>query len=140
MPVDYDKGVMEYDNIKNIWDTVVSFPNCPSEDLNENGILNAGEDTNGSGNLEPGNLVVISPPSVTTDANGFAEFTIQYGKQYAKWSRVKIVAQTNVGGTESTRSIEFLLPIAKADIGDQAEPPAGEFSPFGESSFCNDTK
>ena len=143
IPVEYYKGSMNYNSTKSIWEKTV-IATCPSEDLNQNGILDPGEDVdanplpdptfkgNSNGKLEPGNLVVISPSSVTTDAKGFATFSISYGKQYALWAKLNIVAQTNVAGTESSNESKLLLQVANADISDPDIPPAGENSPFGQ--------
>ena len=82
-------------------------------------------------------MVTISPTTVTTDSNGFATFNISYGKNYALWSRVRIVAQTTVAGTESSKAIDVRLPILSSDIGDQNVAPAGRTSPFGVAALCS---
>ena len=138
LPIDYDKGSMSYDVPSSLWGAVPTVSGCVNEDLNENGILDSGEDVNGSLNLTPGNIAAISPVTVTTDASGFATFDLIFGKQFALWSRVKITARTTVGGTESSRSIQLRLPILIGDIGDANVPPAGRNSPFGNAAVCTD--
>ena len=111
---------------------------CANEDRNLNGILDAGEDTNGNGQLTPGNVVVTAPGNVTTDASGRASFSLQYGEQYAPWVTVRITARASVAGTESRQSIFFNLSGLAADFSDENVPPAGVRSPFGRSASCTD--
>lgn len=111
---------------------------CANEDRNLNGILDAGEDTNGNGQLTPGNVVVTAPGNVTTDASGRASFSLQYGEQYAPWVTVRITARASVAGTESRQSIFFNLSGLAADFSDENVPPAGVRSPFGSSALCTD--
>ena len=136
IPIDYDKGSMNYDTATSLW-VAVPTVTCVNEDTNQNGIVDTGEDVNLNGRLEPGNMVTISPTTVTTDSNGFATFNISYGKNYALWSRVRIVAQTTVAGTESSKAIDVRLPILSSDIGDQNVAPAGRTSPFGVAALCS---
>lgn len=111
---------------------------CANEDRNLNGILDAGEDTNGNGQLTPGNVVVTAPGNVTTDASGRASFNLQYGEQYAPWATVRITARASVAGTESRQSIFFNLSGVASDFSDENVPPAGVRSPFGRSALCTD--
>jgi hypothetical protein len=108
---------------------------CPNEDINLDGILNAGEDTNVNGLLTPGNIVVAAPGSVTTDASGRATFSLQYGEQFAPWATVSITARATVAGTESRQSILFDLVGLASDFTAET-PPAGAVSPFGSASSC----
>lgn len=103
---------------------------CTSEDLNDNGILDPFEDVNQDGQLTPGNVVAV-PSSVTTGADGTFEFSVIYPRQYANWVRVRLTASSSVAGTESSDSVVFWLPIAAADVQNQAVPPPGMPSPFG---------
>lgn len=112
---------------------------CANEDRNLNGILDVGEDTNGNGQLTPGNVVVTAPGNVTTDASGRASFNLQYGEQYAPWATVKITARASVAGTESRQSIFFNLSGVASDFSDENVPPAGVRSPFGRSALCTDS-
>ena len=144
LPEDYDKGVMLYNPAASLWDNnYTTFPlpgHCPNEDTDRDGILDGGEDSNGNGQLTPGNIAVVVPGAVTTDAQGRAAFAMQYGKQYATWVRVNIMARATVAGTESKQSVLMLLPVAVSDIGDEAVPPAGVVSPFGQSANCTDAQ
>ena len=112
---------------------------CANEDRNLNGILDAGEDTNGDGRLTPGNVVVTAPGNVTTDAAGRASFNLQYGEQYAPWATVRITARASVAGTESRQSIFYNLGGVDSDFSSETVPPAGRDSPFGRSALCTDS-
>ena len=112
---------------------------CANEDRNLNGILDAGEDTNGNGRLTPGNVVVTAPGNVTTDAAGRASFNLLYGEQYAPWVTVRITARASVAGTESRQSIFYNLGGVESDFSSETVPPAGQSSPFGRSALCTDS-
>jgi hypothetical protein len=109
---------------------------CPNEDINLNGSVDAQEDINGNGRLEPGNPVVASPGIVTTDANGFAQLDLLYGEQYSPWLLVRLEARATVGGTESTNSINYFLSGLASDFTDLTVPPAGRISPYGTVQSC----
>ena len=85
IPDSYNKGTMYW--IDPVWSATVRAT-CPNEDFDLNGRLDAGEDSNGNGQLTPGNIAVSAPGTVTTDAAGRASFSLQYGEQYAYWARV----------------------------------------------------
>lgn len=108
---------------------------CANEDLNLNGILDAGEDINQNLQLTPGNVAVAAPGNVTTDAAGRATFAVQYGEQFAPWVKVNITARASVAGTESRQSILYDLVGSVPDFTGEA-PPAGATSPFGSSTSC----
>lgn len=134
IPEVYRKGFMTW--VDPSWRSTV-MATCQNEDANLDGRLDTGEDTNGNGQLTPGNVVVASPGSVTTDAAGRASFNLQYGEQFADWVRVQIVARASVGGTESKQSISFDVPALASDLTAETVTPAGVKSPFGESSSCS---
>ena len=107
-----------------------------NEDLNENLILDPGEDgtrflyatgktfagttTTGTGTLD-GLLTPSSsaggtvPGSVTTDSTGSASFNLTYGKNSAIWIISRIRATTVVQGSESVNQIIFRLPALLSD-------------------------
>ena len=136
LPEVYFKGTMFYNNGTALWDSPLVTTTCTNEDTNRNGILDTGEDTNGNGILEPGNVTVVTPGIVTTDSVGRTTFNLQYGKPFATWVRIKLMARGTVAGTESSQSVVMTLPIAVADIGDETVAPAGKYSPFGQVSSC----
>jgi len=79
-----------------------------NEDINKNLILDAGEDTNGDGQLTPPNSAAGSVPSiVTTDENGVATFNLVYLKESACWIEVEMTASTLVLGTETQSTYIF---------------------------------
>ena len=137
-PEQYSKGVWQVLGTDSFWTQVpsVAAP-CASEDVNENGILDAGEDNNGNGILDPGNVATV-PGTVTTDANGVYEFGILYPRSYAQWVYVRLTATTGVAGTESKFTERFWLWIAASDVNDKNVPPPGQTSPFGTAALCSD--
>lgn len=143
-PVAYRKGWWEWTG--SIWAkkdfngafTLAPMPVCSSEDSNLNGILDTGEDNNGNGILDPGN-VTSTPVSVTTGADGSAQFNVTYAQQYAQWVEVKLTASRLVAGTEAIATSIFWLPVASTDISSETVPPPGEYSPFGIGNVCTNT-
>ncbi len=82
VPVSYNKGswVAVPDLVDfEYWDDVISSPTCQSEDVNNNGILDQGEDFNADGQLTPGNVASV-PRTVQADENGIATFDLTYTK------------------------------------------------------------
>lgn len=136
-PTIYEKGDMSWNG--NRW-VLNSMATCANEDLDTDGILDAGEDTNGDGLLTPGGVVVVSSGTVTTDATGFATFTLRYGEQFAYWATTRITARATVAGTESTKSMVYLLEGVASDFTDENTSPAGVFSPFGQSALCTNAQ
>ena len=113
---------------------------CVNEDVNRNGILNAGEDTNGNGSLEPGLPVIIigsgSSATLTTDSTGSAAFTLQYAENFAPWVATRITARASVGGTESSAGMNYFLAGSSDDFANQSVAPAGVVSPYGVATSC----
>jgi len=97
-----------------------------NEDVNENLIRDPGEDLNGDGSLTPPNSAGGTvPATVTTEANGVANFDLVYMKGSAVWIRDRIRATTLALGTETSSSITFTLPAEKTDYeaGDLPDSP-----------------
>jgi hypothetical protein len=92
--------------------------------------LDAGEDENSNGILDPGMPVAVTT-ELTTDSSGTASFTLTYLKKYASWMDVYVVASTRVSGTEATDQLLARLPALKADVEDEEVTPPGMVSPFG---------
>ena len=137
IPEVYFKGRLKFDK-RWVPDTTAPSATCLNEDLNLNGILDSGEDTNRNGQLTPGNVVVTAPGTVVTDASGRATFNLQYGEQFVPWVIVRLVARASVAGTESTQSIFYDLAGLASDFTDENISPAGRLSPFGISGLCTD--
>ena len=122
---------------------------CPAEDINKNGNIDGNEDSNGDGMLTPPAVVSVGPSpglsptvsnsKVTTDANGFAYFSLYYPENFANWVEVELVAQTTQASRQSTFKLKT-TPIAIAsDINNiDKAPPAPNGSPFGTGASCND--
>lgn len=132
----YAKGDLLYNVGLSIWGYRVSPPQwCANEDVNSNGILDAGEDTNTDTRLTPGLPVVVTPGAVTTDANGYASFSLRYGKNFAWWINAEITARASVGGTESKQLSYYLLELDAATATATSTPP-NQTSPFGTVASC----
>ena len=134
IPSTYRKGFMAW-NVQDAW-VVAAEQSCVNEDLDADGNLDAGEDTNTNGFLTPGNVVVAAPGSVTTDAQGRAAFNLQYGEQYVPWITVQLIARASVGGTQSSTALSFNVPGLAADFTSKTVEPAGVVSPFGSTLSC----
>jgi hypothetical protein len=117
---------------------------CRNEDLNRDGQLSGSEDDakieggngNGDGRLTPGLPGLISPAFVTTNSSGSAEFTLEYGQQYAYWINFDLSAKVVVAGTESSGWFAFLASAAASDLTNKTVTPAGLVSPFGTGTDC----
>lgn len=122
------------------------YTRCRAEDLNNNGVLDAGEDVNGTGMLEPTNSSTLAAhPELTptlaagsniliTDERGFGYFSLTYPKSEGSWSGFKITAQANVSGTEDIATMEGPLPVSMLDVSDiSISPPGGVTSAYGET-------
>jgi hypothetical protein len=108
---------------------------CQDEDLNRNGVLDIGEDFNGSRRIEAGNIVAATRNVVTDDA-GSALISLDYPQDHADYVEVTLEARTSVQGTEFARSATFLLPALTADVNQERTSPPGPVSPFGIANNC----
>jgi len=108
---------------------------CPNEDLNINGILDAGEDINGNALLDSLGHSAVNTTGVS-DATGVARATIVYPKDAATWAELTLVAGSGVG-TPATAT--FFAEGAATDYSNLAIAPPGFFSPFGAGFSCADT-
>ncbi|MCU7553947.1 Ig-like domain-containing protein [Alteromonas sp. ASW11-19] len=110
---------------------------CTNEDINADGILNAGEDNNNDGFLTPGIVGALSfAGGNVTDENGQATLELRYPKAYAPWYDTEITVFAQSTGSEASASTIFTLSAAASDLDDEAEQPPP--SPFGVSDSCND--
>ncbi|WP_233077892.1 Ig-like domain-containing protein [Rheinheimera soli] len=151
LPLSYDKG--EWDEFPDpiefeywVADSSEAATNCASEDVNNNGILDeedtdgdgvidVTEDTNGDGQLTPGNVASV-PRTVRADSNGIATFDMTYPRDIAPWTEVLITVSGFADGTENISSREFRTRVSGEYISDQTATPAK--NPFGEGEFCTD--
>ena len=138
IPTQYGKGFLLYDSVNGVWVYSATSPTlCVNEDVNKNGVLETGEDTNGNGRLTPGLPVVVSPATVTTDASGYAKFSLLYGKNFAYWLSGQITARASVGGTESKQLSNYSLELDAVTAKATSSPP-NRISPFGTATVCTD--
>lgn len=161
IPVKYYKGRYLFVPAANRWKTFandrISPPTpCSNEDIDLDGKLDTIEndtagvqadpmdypstinvEDNGDGILWPGQPVTISSSQVKTDNNGFAAFNVLYPKSFANWLRVKVLATTQVSGTESkTERIFDLLALTTDITQSDILPPGGEEGPYGLENVC----
>lgn len=137
LPVQYFKGYLGYNAPSGPWVPVVRTP-CSNEDVNGNGILEAGEDINGNGVLDPGIPVTVTP-SVTTDAGGRATVSLIYPKDRVFWLDVNLTIRGQASGTEpSYTSLVHLMGLG-SDYATQTVSPPGANSPYGVSTLCSNS-
>lgn len=135
-PTKYFKGIMI--PIQNVgWVRRLST-SCPSEDLDNDGMLDNGEDDNGNGFLDPTHDAAVTVTGVS-DETGRIDIQIIYSKNTAMWSEQLISATTIVDGTEYIENIYFTLPAAASDLKDLKASPPNRISPYGVSQSCTDT-
>ncbi len=136
-PTKYYKGYLKYieEGDDKEWRRVLT-DTCPSEDFDNDGNLDAGEDVNNNGKLEPTHDAAVTGSGVT-DENGKITVQVVYPKSRAWWSDQAIEASTTVGGTEYLERTEFTLPVLAADVNTENSPPNAE-SPYGIWGSCSD--
>jgi len=113
-------------------------PACPNEDLNKNGVLDVGEDTNLNGKLDPRiPLTLTKLNGGVTDANGMGQLQIEYPKSFGSWVDVDLTVSVLVSGSEG-RWIQSIvhLPVAAEDANNTAADPAFSESPYGTTPSC----
>ncbi len=112
---------------------------CANEDVNRNGVLEVGEDTNGNSRLDPGRSdVTVRLVNPRTGADGTAIVEITYAKNFATWVDAWVtVAASGVAGTEG-RATFILAPIPAdaAAITNKDVFPAFGNSPYGRLAGC----
>lgn len=123
---------------------------CESEDTNGNRILDAGEDINGNGSLDPQDPALLIPTEteglatlegnglLTTDTTGSGYFRVVYPVTNAWWSNVRVVARAQALGVESTDSIVLRMPVAADEVVGTNPNPANLYSPYGNEQDCTD--
>jgi hypothetical protein len=140
----YYKGFWFYDALASAWVQNLTAGPCADEDVNRNGVLDAGEDFNSSGRIEAGNIATVVAQSgnggnFITDAGGFGIVDVIYAQDHARWVEVTLEATTSVQGTEFAKASNFVLPINGDDVNNENQAPPGVISPFGFSNSCADT-
>jgi hypothetical protein len=120
------------------WGTSITAT-CADEDINHNGVLDAGEDFNNSIKIEAGNIAAVVPASILTDSSGFAQINIFYPQEYAYYLSVTLQALAQVTGTAYSAQSTFVLAGAAPDFNNATNAPPGVVSPFGQSNTCANT-
>ncbi|SNY55806.1 Ig-like domain (group 1) [Arsukibacterium tuosuense] len=136
VPVSYSKGIWVKSppapaTFKN-WAAQVSAT-CLNEDVNLDGILEISEDTNGDGQITPGNRATV-PVTVTADESGIAVFNVQYPQDVGAWMDVRLQVSGTASGTENVSSREYGLPVSSEDVTVETSPPPS--NPFGVVGDC----
>ena len=141
----YRKGFWFYDDLVPGWVQIVTSPLCPDEDINNrNGVLDPGEDLNGSMRIEAGNVALVAAQNGTggtfvSDATGLGIVDVIYPQEFGAWVGVTLEATTSVQGTEFARASSFVLSVSGEDLDDANVSPPGNPSPYGVSGSCGDT-
>ena len=156
VPILYFKGAYvptdtNADTIADAWSVNIAA-SCVAEDSNFNGRLDAGEDVNSNGTLEPTNPATLDQhpdeiptfadgsDQIVTSASGFGFFSVTYPASQALWSRMRISATAKVSGSEEQEDYDFTLFVATEDISSYPDsPPGGTDSPYGTSASCLDS-
>ncbi|MBQ0958090.1 hypothetical protein KAK06_03885 [Ideonella sp. 4Y11] len=112
---------------------------CANEDLNRNGALNTGEDTNGNGQLDPRQAdLLASVVSGTTDAAGRATVMIEYQQEAASWVQFLLkVTATGVSGTEGNATKSAWLSVPASVVNNTSASPPFQISPYGTATVCS---
>jgi len=135
LPIGYKKG--RYEAVDDKWVEAPGSIFCPAEDINQNGQLDSGEDTNGSGKLEPTNSATTSSSTITTATDGSADFDLLYPQSHCNWVQVRLTATVKVGGTENEESTEFFLSCLASDLSNtDISPPGGTAGLYGSAPNC----
>lgn len=106
---------------------------CPNEDVNRNGINEAGEDQNRNGSLEPrkSDVAISLIGGSKTKDDGTVVVQIEYPQNIASWLQVKLlVSATGVSGTEGRATWTEILPVPFEFLQRTPAPPF-VFSPYG---------
>lgn len=135
--------------------STTNTPMCPNEDVNRNGVREAGsyvaggtapaiatrqEDLNWNGEIDPrkSDVAIKMVGSSRTDANGLAIVQIEYGQNLASWVDFVItVTASGISGTEARARYSGLhygvgnLPYPSNAVTNQTVKPAFAISPYG---------
>lgn len=161
LPISYRKGRLTFFDPPGVWGLydasyagvqsettnlpVGEWLECPNEDLNNNGVLDSGEDDNSSNFLEPGNVIAVAPggastgstsTTIVTDAQGQGTVSLIYAESFHPWVKIALRATAQVQGSEAIREATFIVPGLSTDLNKEDTPPAGVESPFGIKASC----
>jgi len=134
------------DGIDDEWGQSVTVT-CAAEDTNNNGVLDAGEDINFNGSIDP-HIPSITPDlsneptlipgtqRLITNDSGFGYFTITYPKAEGTWVDVEISASISGGLPENQDRQAFTLNVLKAETEEIGVFHAFLKSPYGIVGNC----
>jgi hypothetical protein len=153
-PLTYNKGAYvptdittPPDGTPDRWEPSSSIT-CASEDVNNNGALDAGEDINANGRLDPAVPAITAHPdktptiiagtsSIVTDENGFGYLSVTYPKSESSWVTLQLTAEAQDGLDGNIATYNWTLRHLIADISDLTiDPPGGVNSPYGVAADC----
>jgi hypothetical protein len=111
---------------------------CPNEDNNRNNALDAGEDRDADGQLEPrkADVVVSYPSGNTTNTDGTVIVQIKYPKNVATWVNFDLKVSAGVSASEGVAHWTGTLPFLASDISNENVAPPFQFSPYGQEAGC----
>ena len=145
----YWDGHREWPLGGNAWVTIRGpLAGCMDEDIltgnpayDRNGVLDPGEDNNGNGEIEAGNIALAVDQAtggntLVTDQNGFGIIDVYWPQEYAGYLEVTLEARATVQGTESAESTTFMLSGIASDFNQENVAPPGITSPFGTDQIC----
>ncbi len=156
-PLAYRKGYMDLIDINGLTRNEVTgfweaaswrqyYVGCIAEDINGNRLLDAGEDNNGNGVLDPQDPSLLGPidggsptlegGQIVTDATGTGLFELIYPASSALWAEVEIVARAPGFGVEAEAGYRMVLPTLSSVIEDWNNTPANHRSPYGVDFDC----
>jgi hypothetical protein len=105
---------------------------CINEDINRNGALDTGEDTNGDAIVTPrkAEVIVSYASGNTTNANGQMLVQVTYGQNVGSWLSYTLRATTRVAGSEGDASKSYITDVLQEDVanGSFLTPPYGSRS------------
>lgn len=166
----YGKGYWDWNAVTKLWERAPSgalgllAATCANEDLNRNGVIDAGEDINGNKQLDPrkSDVSITLVGATKTDANGVAVLQLEYTKDLGSWVKYKITvtaagvlsppayyplgvpvalpSQAAPASIADYLSTYAWLPVASDALTTQSPPPAFQFSPYGSAGSCTDPK
>lgn len=114
--------------------STVTFANvwCANEDVNRNGALDIGEDTNGDAIVTPrkAEVIVSYVSGNTTNANGQMLVQVTYAQNVGYWLAYTLRATTRVAGSEGDAAKSYITDVLQADVanGSFLTPPYGSGS------------
>lgn len=143
---EYIKGYYKWNAALTSWvpfysldgtETAGFAPSCLAEDTNRNGSIDAGDDRNGNGQLDPrkSDASISMVGTTRTDSSGTAVLQVEYPKSIASWVKFRITA--SAAGVLSPPAYypgptdAAVLPVLASVLKRETPPPAFVTSPYG---------